>query len=221
MDGEQAGTDALWKVPVTYGAIGATKAFDLLTHPPHGYRPFERRARIGHGDARFRHAWHEALSWGVQRRSGFRVELAETPAEVTQGTYSPVSFDDDGMPVPQALAEDSTFGPDGTAFAAPGDSAWLVLPVVGRFGVRSPVRVVYVVDEPLCKGFAYGTLPGHPEDGEESFVVDQRDDGSVWLTIRAFSRPSSRRWWLLYPVLRVMQEIYTRRYLRALAGPID
>ena len=33
--------------------------------------------------------------------------------------------------------------------------------------VRAPCRVVYVVDEPDRRGFAYGTLPGHPEiDGE-------------------------------------------------------
>lgn len=35
--------------------------------------------------------------------------------------------------------------------------------------VRAPCRVVYVVDEPDRVGFAYGTLDGHPERGEESF----------------------------------------------------
>src|SRR5262249_13268581 len=28
-------------------------------------------------------------------------------------------------------------------------------------------RIVYVVDEPACYGFAYGTLQGHAETGEE------------------------------------------------------
>ena len=37
--------------------------------------------------------------------------------------------------------------------------------------VRAPCRVVYVVDEPDRRGFAYGTLPGHAESGEELFVV--------------------------------------------------
>ena len=37
--------------------------------------------------------------------------------------------------------------------------------------VRAPCRVVYVVDEPDRRGFAYGTLPGHAESGEERFVV--------------------------------------------------
>jgi uncharacterized protein (UPF0548 family) len=33
--------------------------------------------------------------------------------------------------------------------------------------IRVPCRVVYVLDEPERRGFAYGTLPGHPESGEE------------------------------------------------------
>jgi uncharacterized protein (UPF0548 family) len=169
-------------VPVSYGAVGATRAPDLLFHPPVGFRPVERRARIGHGDARFEYACTQVMSWGVQRNSGFRVES------------------------------------DGAATIEAGDSATLTVPVVGRIGVPAPVRVVYVVDEPRQRGFAYGTLPGHPQSGEESFVVTQREDGSVWLTVRAFSRPSSRRWWVLYPALRLMQELITRRYLRALAG---
>ncbi|MDP3207567.1 MAG: DUF1990 domain-containing protein, partial [Rhodoglobus sp.] len=85
----------------------------------------------------------------------------------------------------------------------------------------APARVVYLIDEPKRKGFAYGTLPGHPEDGEEAFIVSQNADGSVWLTVRAFSRPSNRFWWAVYPALRVAQWYYTRRYLRALAVPLD
>ncbi len=213
----------LWQRPVSYGAIGATQAKDLLRYPPTGYRAIERRARIGHGDARFEFAWSSALSWGIQRGSGFRVETVESPAEVTHASYTPVSFDEEGAPIAPATENlQHVFGPDGTAFLKPGDTAWLVIPVLGRFwGVRSPVRVVYVIDEPQRKGFGYGTLPGHPQDGEESFIVSQRDDGSVWLTVRAFSRPSSRKWWAVYPALRVAQEILTRRYLRALAVPID
>src|SRR5258705_3252907 len=37
--------------------------------------------------------------------------------------------------------------------------------------VRAPCRGVYVVDEPDRRGFAYGTLPGHAESGEEQFVL--------------------------------------------------
>jgi hypothetical protein len=34
---------------------------------------------------------------------------------------------------------------------------------VGPLSLRVPCRVVYVVDQPRLRGFAYGTLPGHPE----------------------------------------------------------
>jgi uncharacterized protein (UPF0548 family) len=78
-----------------------------------------------------------------------------------------------------------------------------------------PCRVVYVVDEPRRAGFAYGTLPGHPEAGEEAL---HHDDGTVVLRIRAISRPASRLFRVAYPAVLLMQEIYTRRYLRALRG---
>lgn len=212
----------LWQQPVNYSAIAATQATDFLRYPPPGYRTLERRARIGHGDARFQFAWHSALSWGIQKGSGFEIEPVDAPSEVHEKTYIPISFDDEGAPVPAATASlDSMFGPDGTAFAAPGDTALLVTHLVGSFSIKSPVRVVYLIDEPTRKGFAYGTLAGHPERGEESFIVEQKDDGSVWLTVRAFSQPSTWWWALASPVLRLMQEIYTRRYLRALAGPIN
>ena len=85
----------------------------------------------------------------------------------------------------------------------------------GAVGVNAPVRVVYVVDEGGRKGFAYGTLPGHPESGEEAFVVDLGQDGRVTLTISAFSRPSSllARWG--GPLSRGVQRWVTDRYLRA------
>jgi uncharacterized protein (UPF0548 family) len=212
---------ALWQVPVTYGAIGGTQAKDLMQYPPKGFRPVERRVRIGHGQARWEHAWVETMSWGIQRRSKIRVDALEAPAEVTAGTYVPVAFDDDGTPVQPAgtsIAGEILYGPDGTPMLRPGDTAIMHVPL---FPAKVPARVVYVVDEPLRKGFAYGTLPGHPERGEEAFIVEYRDDDSVWLTIRAFSRPSSWLFWVGYPIVRLMQEIYTSRYERALSGPIE
>ena len=209
----------LWQEAVTYAAIGATQSPDLLRYPPAGYRPIERKARIGHGDARYEYASLAALTWGIQRNSGFRVTLTDAPPEVTEASYTPVSFDENGQPIaPSSISEtdEVVYGTDGTRLLAPGDTALLGI----GLGIRFPVRVIYVVDEPRRRGFAYGTLPGHPEDGEESWVVEQRDDESVWITVRAFSRPATRWWWAVYPVLRLFQEYYTRRYLRALAGPI-
>jgi uncharacterized protein (UPF0548 family) len=210
----------MWQRPTSYAAIGATQAVDLMRYPPNGYRPVERRARIGHGDARFDWAAMQALSWGVQRHAGLRVRLIDSPIEVTELSYTPVSFDESGAPIAPEQTEiegEVVFGQDGTPFAAPGDTALLGV----ALGIRFPVRVIYVVNEPKRKGFAYGTLYGHPASGEEALVVEQKDDGSVWMTLRAFSRPANWFWWFSYPVFRIVEDIYNRRYLRALAVPIE
>jgi uncharacterized protein (UPF0548 family) len=87
---------------------------------------------------------------------------------------------------------------------------------VWKAAVEAPVRVVYVVDEPRRRGFAYGTLPGHPESGEESFVIELCDDDSVVLTITAFSRPAWRVVQVTDPIARAVQSWVTNRYLRSL-----
>jgi len=87
---------------------------------------------------------------------------------------------------------------------------------LGPFGISVPCRVVYEVAEPRRIGFAYGTLPGHPESGEECFVVELLDDGQVRLEITAFSRPA--RWFtkLGGRLGRRAQAMMTDRYVRAL-----
>ena len=53
-------------------------------------------------------------------------------------------------------------------------------------------RIVYVLDEtsPVRRvGFAYGTLPGHAERGEERFSIEWHSDDTVWYDLLAFSRP--------------------------------
>ena len=94
--------------------------------------------------------------------------------------------------------------------------------VVSLGPLSGACRVVYVVDEPDRRGFAYGTLQGsHPECGEEYFGVriDPRD-GTVCAVITASSRPG--RWWsrLAAGPARLMQRHITDRYIRALKGPL-
>ena len=88
--------------------------------------------------------------------------------------------------------------------------------VVGLGPVRAPCRVVYVVDEHDRRGFAYGTLPGHPESGEELFAVrhDPADD-AVYAEVVAFSRHAT--WWsrAAGPVTSLIQRIVTARYVEA------
>lgn len=86
----------------------------------------------------------------------------------------------------------------------------------GRVSLRIPCRVVYVIDEPDRRGFAYGTLPGHPEQGEELFLLTRTDDGGADLTVRAFSRPATPLARAGGPVARWVQRWMTQRYLRAL-----
>lgn len=199
---------------VTYGAIGGTLAEDLLRYPPKGYRPIERSIRLGSGTERFELATKSLMTWGVQRGSGIRVTDLETGTGVQ---YSGIVFNEDGSPASeqQHPLNEATFADDGTPYIANGMTAKLKIPF-GPFTVTAPLRVVYVIDEVDRIGFAYGTLKGHPESGEESFIVEKLDDDSVWLTVRAFSRAGSWYYRLVWPILRAQQEKFTKRYLRAL-----
>lgn len=87
---------------------------------------------------------------------------------------------------------------------------------VGPLRLWAPCRVVAVVDEPRAQGFAYGTLPGHPEQGEEFFLLERDADDRVILRLYAFSRPGT--WWTAFarPLSEQVQEIVTARYLHAL-----
>jgi len=101
--------------------------------------------------------------------------------------------------------------PAGTPDAAPGVRVPL------RIGpLRAPCEVVWAEHGPDRVGFAYGTLPGHPERGEEAFVVSLAPDGSVWLDVTAFSGPGAWYVGLLGPLGRVTQRGIARRYGRCL-----
>ncbi|WP_156254027.1 DUF1990 family protein [Pseudactinotalea terrae] len=100
-----------------------------------------------------------------------------------------------------------------------GTVARLRIPV-GPLRIQAYCRVVEVIDQPDRAGFSYGTLPGHPESGQESFVVTIDGAGTVRLEIAAFSRPVSWYARLGGPVTRWLQDLATERYLRALA-PAD
>jgi len=103
----------------------------------------------------------------------------------------------------------------GLRVAATTEVAEVGTDVLGRLGpFAAPCRVVYVLDEPNRRGFAYGSLPGHAVSGEEMFGVryDPADE-SVHAEVVAFSRPAT--WWsqIGAPVTSVIQRVVTRRYL--------
>lgn len=81
--------------------------------------------------------------------------------------------------------------------------------VMGLWWLNS-CRIVYVIDLPDKFGFAYGTLPGHVECGEELFMVERTANGTVRYLLKAFSRP---RFWLArlgYPIARAYQRKFVR-----------
>jgi uncharacterized protein (UPF0548 family) len=82
-----------------------------------------------------------------------------------------------------------------------------------RLGLDIPCRVVWAVDEPDRRGFGYGTLPGHPESGEESFVVSLRPGGDVVYTLRAFSRLATPLSRLGGPISHRVQTLALDRYV--------
>jgi uncharacterized protein (UPF0548 family) len=87
---------------------------------------------------------------------------------------------------------------------------------LGPARLTTPCRVIYTIDEPHRRGFAYGTLPGHVESGEEAFWVTLGDDEAVAFDIVAFSRPATTFMRLAGPLGRFGQSFMTDRYVAAL-----
>jgi len=87
--------------------------------------------------------------------------------------------------------------------------------------LAAPCRIVGLLDAPGQWGFAYATLPGHPEDGEESFVVAMSGDGSVRFTITSLSRPGGPLVGFAGPLARGVQALATKGYLRALRRYVE
>ncbi len=91
----------------------------------------------------------------------------------------------------------------------------LVVLHVGPVSIVVPDRIVGVVDEPRRFGFAYGTLEGHQERGEESYVVEHLDDDRVVATIGLDARTATTAARLVAPAVGWFQRLAVRRYLSA------
>ncbi|MGV9264599.1 DUF1990 family protein [Kitasatospora sp. NPDC003701] len=118
----------------------------------------------------------------------------------------------------------------GSGFAvhpyAPAEEGATVLLRLSPPGLRRPrlvipCRVVWTVDEPDRIGFAYGTLPGHPECGEEAFLVSMDASGEVWFEVTAFARLASWYARLGRPVAVLCQYLAIERYLAAVATAVS
>jgi len=171
---------------VTAPTYGFAPGTVLTDVVPAGFAVLRRSADVGTA-AELERLGEAVLRWAVQRRSGVAVRDG---------------LGRDAEPVAEGL------------------EPRVVIPLLRagalRLEVAAPVRVVRVVRSPDAVGFAYGTLPGHPEIGEESFVV-VRDGDRTRFELRALSRPAMP-YALLPPVGRAFQRRFTARYLRALDG---
>ena len=104
------------------------------------------------------------------------------------------------------------FPPD--AALSPDSTVAIVTRQLGLW-VLAACRVVEVIDEPSRFGFMYATLPDHPEQGYESFVVSNVD-GEIIFKIDAVSRPGIAIVRFASPVTRLLQRRASNAYLTAL-----
>lgn len=185
-----------------YASIGATASSDLLMYPPRGFRAGEYRVKLGSGRERFERSIARLMRFGVQRGAGLHVHDVRQPESNGLG-----------------LSSSSSYGhllrPDDPEVLRPGTMADMVTKV-GPLTFSSPVRVLAVTIEERACGYTYGTLPGGPESGEQSFLVTWEDDNTVWLTIREFVRPGN--WWIrfVWPYANAHRKRVVGRYLAAL-----
>lgn len=200
---------------VDYAAVGATGAADLMRYPPERSIPAEESWRIGSGEERFRTAGEALMSWTAQRAAGLSLDDVR-PA--SGPSYAGVSFDAEGNPITPGVREtEQRFDADGTPYAAPG----MTLRLRGRVsGMRADaeLRVISVVDEPRRVGFTLGTVGGSVVSGEEFFGLGWREDNDeVWLTVRAFDRPTGLLYRMLPSLTKRRRRQLFARYLRAIS----
>jgi len=175
--------------------------------------------------------------WSVSRPSPEQIRRHRDAQRGLGFTYPAVGSTRHGAP-PAGFDRDRNRQPLGTgatAFAAARQAirAWAMFPaplariepagipivegevvgvVVRALGLwwLNAARIVYVIDEPRRFGFAYGTLPGHAERGEERFLVEWLDDDSVWYELDAFSQPGYWMARLARPLVRHLQRRFAR-----------
>ena len=101
------------------------------------------------------------------------------------------------------------------------DQSVATLSSIAGIWFLNPCRVVYTEHSQTpgdLVAFAYGTLPGHAEQGEERFEVSlDPEPEEVKYRIAAFSRPSALLVRLAYPFARRLQQRFAEASAHALA----
>ena len=96
----------------------------------------------------------------------------------------------------------------------------LVVAPFGPLEMAVPNRIVGVVDEPERFGFAYGTLEGHDEVGEELFLAEVTGPRRLRLSATIHAGPGSVPARLAAPLVTFLSHTAARRYLEAWADAI-
>lgn len=170
----------------SYLAARSDNAFTYATvgctreqpRPQRGWNIDRERVLLGHGEEVFRRACAAIENWRMFPREVAEVYWPEVP--IVAGSAVGVLY-----------------------WAAP-----------ARLWLLCPARIIFVNDSAAERshpqteqfGFAYGTLPGHPERGEERFLIEwNRADDSVWYDLLAVSQPAHWLARLGYPYARYEQ----------------
>ena len=105
------------------------------------------------------------------------------------------------------------------ANGSPREAGTVVVLTAGlpRLGYDIPCRVVWARTEGPEQGFGYGTLPGHPESGEEAFLVRLGHSGDIVFETRVFSRLATPLARAAGPVSRLVQHAALHRYAAVVA----
>ncbi|MGO3024182.1 MAG: DUF1990 family protein [Brevibacterium sp.] len=192
-----------------------------LTHPlsprwlerPDGYRHFESAYFVGHGKETFDRCAEELLHWEVKIRSGFDIEV--NVDALLAGSAGGADRAGRGETTADADARSGGESASRPPRVEPGQEPTIRVRL-GPFRLPEPSRVIDVVDTEDRCGFTYGTKPGHPITGEESFILIRTADDRVFLVLRSVSRAGLGIWRLGEPFVRLAQIVYRRRYGRAL-----
>ena len=101
------------------------------------------------------------------------------------------------------------------------EMAMVIFKLLG-FWWASPVRIVYLIDHSDRFGFAYGTLEGHVEQGEELFILERKpDSGEIWFGIRMMARARHLGARALPWLTHFMQMRFRRASLDAMKDAVD
>ena len=162
-------------------------------------------------------SWHVPFLLANRRRTGHSVDLQHAqsvdPFLAALGQMLALDLDDpmqSQLPSRGVWSEDKPQGKRMSLPCSAPNHALHLTYLAEWAGVwfLNACRIVYLLDEtsPVRRyGFAYGTLPGHAERGEERCSVEWHSDDTVWYDLLAFSRPSHWLLWLGYPWVRRLQ----------------